>query len=250
MTELITESGRRIAYSLEPGAGPVVVFCGGYGSDMLGTKATDLQGWARATGRAFVRFDYSGHGQSSGNFRDGTITDWTQDAVAVISAVTCGPLILVGSSMGGWIALLIARAMPERIAAFVGVAAAPDFTQDLMWMSFSDAEKDQLKAIGWIGRPSPYSPQPEVITMKLIDDGARNLVLREPLDLPFPVRLLHGSADSDVPVSVARRLLDHASGPDMRLTIVKDADHRFSSPRCLAMISETLNDLLKGSKNA
>jgi pimeloyl-ACP methyl ester carboxylesterase len=145
--------------------------------------------------------------------------------------------------MGGWIALLVARAMPERVAGLVGVAAAPDFTQDLMWMSYSDAQKDELEAIGWIEEPSEYSEEPNIITMKFLDDGAKYLVLREPLALPFPVRLLQGTADVDVPPSVALRLMDHADSPDLRLTLVKGADHRFSMPACLALIVDAVEGM-------
>lgn len=236
----ITPDGRSLAYHQTPGTGPGVVFLGGYKSDMTGTKAVYLQDWAERTGRAFLRFDYSGHGQSSGKFEDGGIGDWFADASAIISALTTGPQILVGSSMGGWISLLVARAMPARVAGLVGVAAAPDFTQDLMWMGFTDAQKDELEAIGWIEEPSEYSDQPNVITMKFLDDGAKHLVLRAPLALPFPVRLLQGTADVDVPPSVALHLMEHADSPDLRLILVKGADHRFSTPACLSLIVDAV----------
>lgn len=239
----ITPEGRSLAYHQTPGSGPGVVFLGGYKSDMTGTKAVYLQDWAERTGRAFLRFDYSGHGQSSGKFEEGGIGDWFADARAIISALTTGPQILVGSSMGGWIALLVARALPERVAGLVGVAAAPDFTQDLMWMRYTDAQKDELEAIGWIEEPSEYSDEPNIITMKFLDDGAKYLVLREPLALPFPVRLLQGTADVDVPPSVALRLMDHADSPDLRLTLVKGADHRFSTPACLALIVDVVEGM-------
>lgn len=251
MTEfLTTPQGRKIAYHQTPGVAPGVVFLGGYKSDMTGTKALALQAWAEANGRAFLRFDYSGHGQSSGAFEDGGIGDWSQDAMAVLAALTTGPQVLVGSSMGGWIALLVARAMPDRVAGLVGIAAAPDFTQDLMWMQYSDAQKDQLEALGWIEELSDYSDQPNKITLRFLDDGARHLVLRDPLALPFPVRLLQGTADTDVPVSVALRLLDHATGPDIRLTLVKGADHRFSTPDCLALMITAVVEVLNGGENA
>lgn len=251
MTEfLTTPQGRKIAYHQTPGAAPGVVFLGGYKSDMTGTKAMALQAWAEANGRAFLRFDYSGHGQSSGAFEDGSIGDWSQDAMAVMTALTSGPQVLVGSSMGGWIALLVARAMPDRVAGLVGIAAAPDFTQDLMWMQYSDAQKDQLEALGWIEEPSEYSDQPNKITLRFLDDGARHLVLRDPLALPFPVRFLQGTADADVPVSVALRLLDHVTGPDIRLILVKGADHRFSTTDCLALMITAVVDVLNGGENA
>lgn len=241
----VTPEGRRLAYHQTTGAGPGVVFLGGYRSDMTGTKAVYLQDWAERTGRAFLRFDYSGHGQSSGSFLDGGIGDWFADASAIIAALTTGPQVLVGSSMGGWIALLLARAMPEKVAGLVGVAAAPDFTEDLMWACYSDAQRQALQTIGWIAEPSEYSDEPYVITKRFLDDGAKHLVLRGPLVLPFPVRLLQGTADIDVPPSVALRLIDHASSPDLRLTLVKGADHRFSTPDCLAMILQAVEEVAR-----
>lgn len=244
MTEfLVTPKGRRIAYHRTAGKGPGVVFLGGYKSDMTGTKAVHLQAWAEATGRAFLRFDYSGHGQSSGDFLDGSIGDWAQDAVAAIAALTTGPQVLVGSSMGGWIALLVARAMPERVAGLVGVAAAPDFTKDLMWDSYSPAEQAELRANGQREEPSAYAPEPNIITLRFIEEGAQHLVLRAPLPLPFPVRLLQGTADADVPPSVALRLLDHADSPDLRMILVKGADHRFSTPACLDLITAAIAEV-------
>lgn len=202
-----------------------------------------LQAWAEATGRAFLRFDYSGHGQSSGRFEDGGIGDWFADASAIIDGLTTGPQVLVGSSMGGWISLLVARAMPGKVAGLVGVAAAPDFTEDLMWGSYSEAQKALLQSQGWLAEPSEYSDEPYIITKAFLDDGAHYLVLRSPLNLPFPVRLLQGTADVDVPPSVALRLMDHADSPDLRLTLVKGADHRFSTPACLDLISAAIAEV-------
>tara|TARA_R110002051_G_scaffold50724_2_gene97868 strand:+ start:5432 stop:6160 length:729 start_codon:yes stop_codon:yes gene_type:complete len=238
MTEtLLTPQGRRIAYHLTDGAGPAIVFLGGFKSDMGGTKAVHLEAWARAQGRAFLRFDYSGHGESAGAFADGAIGDWFEDAQAAVGLVA-GKIVLVGSSMGGWISLLLARTMPERIAGLVTVAAAPDFTEDSMWAGFSDAQKADLAA-GQVALPSDYGA-PYIITKRLIDEGRSRLVLRDPLDLPFPVRFLQGTADIDVKMSVALRLLDHAQGPDMRLTLVDGADHRFSDAACLDLIIATV----------
>jgi pimeloyl-ACP methyl ester carboxylesterase len=241
---LTTPQGRKIAYHQSLGAGPGVVFLGGFRSDMTGTKAAFLQDWAARQGRAFLRFDYSGHGQSSGDFLDGAIGDWFEDALAALS-LTEGPQVLVGSSMGGWIALLMARAVPERVAGLVGIAAAPDFTEDGMWAKFSDAQQAEILAGGQIAAPSDYAADPYIITRRLIVEGRDRLVLRSPLDLPFPARFLQGSADVDVPVSVAMRLFEHATGRDIRLMLVKGADHRFSTPDCLHLIAETVEEVLR-----
>ncbi len=244
MTEfLITPQRRRIAYNHIPGRGPGVVFLGGFKSDMQGSKALALEDWARAQGRAFLRFDYSGHGESDGDFEDGAIGDWAADAMAVLGALTEGPQVLVGSSMGGWIGLLIARAMPERLAGMVTIAAAPDFTEDAMWAAFPEPMRQALMARGRVELPSEYDA-PYVITRRLIEEGRDNLVLRGPLTLPFPVRLLHGSADADVPMDRALTIMEHAEGDDIRVTFVKGADHRFSTPDCLALIEQAVEEVL------
>lgn len=239
--QIITPEGRRIACRMRDGAGPAVMFLGGFRSDMEGTKAVWLDDWARARGRAFVRFDYSGHGASGGRFEEGCIGDWAEDAAAVLALVN-GPAVLVGSSMGGWIALLLARAAPGRVAGLVTVAAAPDFTEDGMWGGFDAATRARLMAQGRVEVASAYG-EPYVITRRLIEDGRERLVLREALELPFPVRMLQGTADSDVEEAVALRLLGHATGPDIRLTLVKGADHRFSSPACLALIGQAVEEV-------
>ncbi len=240
---LTSETGRRLAYRLTHGRQPGVVFLAGFKTDMYGTKAVCLEQWAQATGRGFLRFDYSGHGQSSGEFANGCIGDWAADTQAIIEALTKGPQFLVGSSMGGWIALLIARAMPERVAGLVTVAAAPDFTEDSIWAGLDEKQRGELLESGQVVLPSAYG-EPYIITRRLIEEGRRNLVLRDPLHLPFPVRFLQGTADKDVDISVATSLLDHATGPDMRLTLVRDADHRFSNPSCLALIIASLEELI------
>lgn len=241
---LTTETGRRIAYHQADGAGPGVVFLGGFRSDMTGTKALHLEGWARGQGRAFLRFDYSGHGQSSEAFTDGCIGNWAADAIAAITTLTTGPQVLVGSSMGGWISLLVARTLPDKVAGLVGIAAAPDFTEDSMWAGFSDAQKAEMAETGQVALPSDYSDEPYIITRKLIEDGRDQLVLRDPLPLPFPVRFLQGTADADVDMSVALRLLDHVTGGDIRLSLVKGADHRFSEPDNLAQITAAVDEVL------
>ena len=247
MTEFLDgPQGRRIAFERQAGQGPGVVFLGGFKSDMRGSKAEHLAQWAAHEGRAFLRFDYSGHGESSGDFEDGCIGDWAADAMAAVTALTDGPQVLVGSSMGGWISLLVARAMPERVAGLVGIAAAPDFTEDGYWAAATPAQREALLRDGRWELPSEYSDAPYVITRHLIEDGRNHLVLRTPLDLPFPVRLLQGTADADVPMDWALRLLDHAKSPDLRLTLVKGADHRFSTPECLGLIEAAIAEVLRG----
>lgn len=244
MTEfLTTPQGRRLAYHRLTGRAPGVVFLGGFASDMEGTKARFLHDWAAARGQAFLRFDYSGHGQSSGAFDQGCIGDWAADAQAAIAALTTGPQVLVGSSMGGWIALLLARSQPERVAGLVGIAAAPDFTQTTWDEELTADQRAEVTETGRTLRPSAYGA-PYVFTRRLFQDGAQHLVLHSPLALPCPVHLLQGTADADVPAAVALRLLAHARGPDIRLTLVKDADHRFSGPAELALIGETLQGVL------
>jgi pimeloyl-ACP methyl ester carboxylesterase len=210
---------------------------------MEGTKSVFLENWAKRAGRAFLRFDYSGHGGSSEEFTDGCIGDWSDDAIAVLDELTKGPQVLVGSSMGGWISLLCARARPKRVAGLVGVASAPDFTEDSIWNGLLESQKNELLRTGQVELPSGYDDEPYVITQKLIEDGREQLVLREPLDLPFPVRLLHGTADVDVEMSVPLRIVGHVTCEDLRLTFVKGADHRFSDGPCLEMIVSAVKEL-------
>ena len=240
---LDTPQGRRIALRRTQGREPGIVFLPGFRSDMEGDKATRLEAFARDRGQAFARFDYSGHGASGGAFEDGTIGAWTEDARAVLDAATEGPQVLVGSSMGGWIALLLARDAPERVHALVTVAAAPDFTEDGYWASWSQDQRARLLREGSVAVPSDYG-EPYVITRALIEDGRERLVLRDPLRLPMPVRFLQGTADAAVSTDTALRLLRRAEGADIRLTLVKEADHRFSDPSCLDLLERTVADLL------
>jgi pimeloyl-ACP methyl ester carboxylesterase len=229
---LTLPDGGRIAYrrlAARSGDGrPGIVFLSGFASDMTGTKGTALAAWAEARGQALLRFDYSGHGQSSGAFRDGTIGRWTDDALAAIDRLTAGPQILVGSSMGGWIMLLAALARPDRIAGLVGIAAAPDFTEDLMWAKMSAETRARLLADGVIEQPSQYQDAPLEIPRALIEDGRRHLVLRGPIAIRWPVRLLHGMADPDVPWQTSLRLTERLGGGDVTVTLIKDGDHRLS----------------------
>lgn len=232
--------GEKLAYVHTPGQGPCVVFLSGYRSDMEGTKAVHLEAWAQAQGRAFLRLDYSGHGVSGGVFEEGCIGDWAADAEAVVRAVTEDPVVLVGSSMGGWIACLLSQRL--KVAGFVGIAAAPDFTEDGFWAGFDEDQRRKVMEEGGVLIPSAYE-DPYVVTRKLIEDGRDNLVLRSPLPMDWPVRLLQGTEDEAVSRETALRLLDHIAGDDVRLTLVKDADHRFSSPECLALIETAITEV-------
>lgn len=235
-------AGRRIAYHFTAGHGPVVVFLGGFKSDMEGSKALYLEDWAKQQDRAFLRFDYSGHGQSSEAFEDGCIGDWAADAEALIAAKAPGPKLLVGSSMGGWISLLMTRRL-AGIAGLVTIAAAPDFTEDGFWHSFDDAQRAAVMERGHYDVPSEYG-EPYRITRRLIEDGRNHLVLRSPLSLPFPVRCLQGTQDTSVSTETALRLLNHAQAADMTLTLKRGADHSFSSPDCLPLITAAIEDVL------
>ena len=194
-------------------------------------------------GQSFLRFDYSGHGESTERFEDGCIGDWHEDTLAAVDALTDGPLVVVGSSMGGWQALLLAKARAERIKGMVTIAAAPDFTEDGYWANFTDAQKETLETVGQVELPSDYM-EPYIITIRMIKDGREQLVLRDALPLPFPVRFLQGTEDTAVTRETALRLLDPAQGDDLRLTLVKGADHRFSDEACLALIEQAVEDVL------
>ena len=235
--------GVALAWVRTPGRGPWTVFLPGYMSDMDGAKALETEAFCTARGLACLRLDYSGHGASGGAFTDGTIGCWTDDALLLIDALTDGPLVLVGSSMGGWIALLAALARPERIAALVGIAAAPDFTEDLMWAAMMPAERAQLACDGVLPVPSEYG-DPYPVTLALIEDGRRHRLLDSPIPLRCPVRLLQGMRDADVPWETAMRLSGQLESDDVQVTLVKDGDHRLSRPADLALLRRTLAGLL------
>lgn len=240
---LETAQGRRLAYHKSEGTGPTIVFLGGLKSDMEGTKAVHLEAWAKGRGHSFLRFDYSGHGESAGTFEEGCIGDWHEDTLAAITELTDGPLIVVGSSMGGWQALLLAKALPDRIQGMVTIAAAPDFTEDGYWASFSKNQKQALETVGHVELPSDYM-EPYIVTKRMIEDGRQHLVLRKPLHMPFPVRFLQGTEDTAVSIGTAVRLIEHAFGPDMRLSLIKHADHRFSDGPCLGLIEQAVLDVM------
>lgn len=211
---------------------------------MAGTKATFLDDFCAARDLAYVRFDYSGHGASSGRFEDGTIGAWAADAIAVIDHVADGPLVLIGSSMGGWIMLLAALARPERIAGLVGLAPAPDFTEALIWNRLTGEERDQLLHHGRLETPSAYSDEPTVITRALIEEGRRHLLLSAPIGIRCPVRLLHGMADPDVPHRLSLDLAERIVSNDVRVTLIKDGDHRLSRAEDLALLGATIEGLI------
>ncbi len=234
--------GVRLAARHQPGDGPTILFLPGYMSDMSGTKAEALLGWAARTGRACLLLDYSGCGQSGGDFDKGGIRRWAADAKAVADALAPGPLLPVGSSMGGWVMLHLALAEPSRIRALVGIAAAPDFT---LWGLERTAEDvERLAHQGFIERPSAYADSPYRYSRALLEDAEGALLLDGAIGLDCPVRLLHGEDDADVPWEVSRSLMARLRSADVQLTLVKGGDHRLSAPSDLALLFRTLESLL------
>jgi pimeloyl-ACP methyl ester carboxylesterase len=241
---LSASGGVSIAYHKVAGKSPTIVFLGGFMSDMTGAKALAVERFAREHGHACLRFDYRGHGASTGRFEDGTIGRWTEDALAAIDALTGGPLVLVGSSMGGWISLLVQRARPARVRALVCIAPAPDFTEVLVWNKLNAEVRAELQRAGVLYQRSPYGERPTAITWTLVEDGRRHLVLNAPIAFDGPVRILHGMRDSDVPWRHSLDLVDRLASADVRLSLVKDGDHRLSRDQDLALLSATLTEVL------
>jgi pimeloyl-ACP methyl ester carboxylesterase len=243
---------RKIAVRKQPGTAPGILWLGGFKSDMRGTKAEALGEHAARSGRAYVRFDYSGHGESGGRFEDGTISRWLEEALAVFDRSAHGPQIVVGSSMGGWIALLLARALARRpandamLAGLVLIAPAPDFTEELMWAEFPPEVKREIEEKGFWMRPSAYGEEPYPITRALIEDGRKNLVLDQPIELGCPVRILQGVQDPDVPYAHAMKLVSCLAQDDVVLTLVKDGDHRLSRPEDIERLLRTVDELAEG----
>lgn len=238
---------RRLAYHDVPGKLPGVLFCGGYTSDMTGTKALALEAFCREHGRAFVRFDYSGHGASSGDFADGTIGGWIDDALAIIDRVSEGPLVVVGSSMGGWIMLLVAHARPERVAGLIGVAAAPDFTEDLLLARATAGQRRALAEQGYWMQASAYGPAYPV-TRRFIEEAREHLVLRGPIPIRCPVHLLHGQRDPDVSWRTVLRLAERLQAEDVAVELIKAGDHRLSTERDLARIKAAIQRMARQSR--
>lgn len=237
--QTIDRNGNTLAYRHVTGAGPTIVFLPGYASDMAGSKAVAIEAWGQETGRACLRFDYAGCGESSGAFEDQTLASWRDDALAVIDAATEGPIVLVGSSMGGWIMLLVALARSERVTAMVGIAAAPDFTG---W-GFTDAQKAVLGNAGRLEEPSIYSPEPTVTTRAFWDSGEANRLMDGPIDIAVPARLIHGQRDPDVPWERSLKLAGLLHSDDVQTMLVKDGDHRLSRSQDIALILKAIEDV-------
>ena len=239
----ILPDGRRIAFRLTPGTGPALVFLPGYMSDMAGSKACAVFDWAVREGRACLLLDYSGCGVSSGDFADGTLSRWRDEVLALIAAYCAGPVVLIGSSMGGWLMLLVALAIPERVAALIGIAAAPDFTD---W-GYDAAQQAQLADGETVFEATPYGPEPTPTYAGFWADGQAQRVLHSAISLTCPVRLLHGQVDADVPWELALRLAEALHSGDVQVTLVKDGDHRLSRAADIALLLLTLADLPNGA---
>lgn len=226
---------------------PTVMFCGGFRSAMSGTKATFLQGLCGDHGLGFLRFDYSGHGESAGRFEDGTIGLWLAETLTVLDRLTSGPVVLVGSSMGAWIAILAALQRRGRLAGLVLLAPAIDFTEDVIWARLDGKHRAALGRDGRLSFPSAYSDEPDVITLALVEEGRRHLLLDKPISLGIPVRVLHGMQDADIPWRQSLRLMDRLTDADARLTLIKDAEHRLQRPQDLVTLADAVLALAGGT---
>lgn len=242
---LLQPDNARLAYRMTPGGLPGVVFCGGFKSDMTGTKAVALEAAAQARGTAFTRFDYFGHGQSDGRFAEGTIGRWKEDTLAILDQVCQGPQVIVGSSMGGWLATLAALARPEQVIGLVLIAPALDFTEDLMWAQMNDNQRTILLRDGVLREPSQYSAEPYEYSLQLITEGRTHCLLKSGIVFDKPVRILQGMRDADVPWEHAMKTLDAFQGDDIRLTLIKDGDHRLSRPQDIDLLIETVWSLIR-----
>jgi pimeloyl-ACP methyl ester carboxylesterase len=245
------EAARSITVIAREGGKPGLFWLGGFRSDMAGSKAAALDRWAAMSGHAATRFDYSGHGRSEGAFEEGTISRWLDEADAVLGGFTNGPQVLVGSSMGGWIALLLARRLAERgeaarLAGMVLIAPAVDMTKDLMWDQFGAAERRKLKRNGFLATPSAYSDKPDIITARLIEDGAAHLFGEHPIEAHCPVHVIQGMQDEDVPWTHATRLMERLAFNDAVLTLVRDGDHRLSRPEDIERLTRIVAAMAEG----
>lgn len=245
---LTLPTSARIAYHYYAGSVPTVVFLGGFRSDMTGTKALALEEHCKAHNISFLRFDYEGHGQSSGNFDDGSIGLWIQDARAVIESVTEGPLILIGSSMGGWIMLHVALALKQRVIGLLGIAAAPDFPIRLMWEQLTDPQRHLLITQGTLSIPSDYSAEPYVIRHAFIEESRQHMLLDGSIDIRCPVHLLHGMQDKDVPWKMSTQLAKTLTSDEVEITLLKSGDHRLSSPQQIATLLRNLDRMIEKTR--
>ena len=236
---LTTSDGQRIAYEKTAGSGPTLIWCGGLKSDMEGSKAVHLHGWAKSNGQGFIRFDYFGHGQSSGEFIDGTLSRWAADIGVVQKQLSVGPVILIGSSMGGWAALLAALDNPANIAGLVLINPAPDFTEKLTVAGWSEAQIKALENDGVVYEPSGYD-EPYAYSRALIEDGRARQILDAPIDLSCPVRILQGHDDSVVPWIHSKQLIDRLASENVTYTLVSGGDHSLSRPSDLKLIEAAI----------
>lgn len=248
-TEYLTVDGNAIAIRHRPGKTPGLVWLGGYRSDMIGTKAEMLDQWARDTGHMMTRHDYSGHGESGGKFADGTISRWVGESLAVFEAKTRGPQILIGSSMGAWVALRMAAELNkdghgDRVAGMLLLAPAPDFTIELMEPLLTEEQKRDLNEKGYFEEVSEYSPEPDIFTRAFFEDGRENRVMDGIIETGCPVHIIQGKADPDVPFRHALKLVEHMPADDVTLTLVPDGDHRLSRPQDLTMIKDSIANLI------
>lgn len=241
--ETFVRDGVTLALERQSGAQPTFVWLGGFKSDMSGTKAQALAEWARGRDQGFLRFDYSGHGQSGGRFEERVLSDWLNDALAVIDGQSQGPLVLVGSSMGGWIACLAARERPQRLRGLLLIAPAADFTERLLWASLDAGARQRILETGRFERPSDYGPDPYVITRALIEDGRRHLIMGGPIPFDGPVRILQGARDPDVPHEHAQALASLIRAQDIRFDLVADGDHRLSRKEDLERLCALATEL-------
>lgn len=245
---LTAQNGDQLAYhkakAQKKSSIPNIIFLGGLMSDMNGTKAVALEAFCKGQDYNFIRFDYMGHGESSGKFEDGTISRWKANALEIIDNLTEGKTLLIGSSLGGWIMLLAALERPEKIAALIGIASAPDFTEELMWEQFDESVRQQIIEQGIYHMPSEYGDCPYPVTKALIEDGRKNLLLQNTINLHCPVRLLHGMKDDDVPYSISVRIAEQLSTQDVEVTLIKSGDHRMSDDYTIKILCKTLQETL------
>ena len=241
---LARDCGATIAYQATAGMSPTIIYCGGYHSDMTGSKASALATWCNNAGRAYIRFDYQGHGVSSGDFKDGTIGLWRDDALSILDQIATGPVVLVGSSMGAWIALLLALVRPARVSALVLVAPAVDFAIELMWYKFDAETRRELEDEGVWHRPSEFADEAYPVTMQLIEESRSHLLLGAPIAFTGLVHILHGLADEVVPLEHVMRTVEAITSEDLTITLIKGGDHRLSTEADLARLTSVLDDTI------